>query len=480
MDENSKEYQLFEKAPVLISISRLALPTVAGQIILVLYNMADTFFIGMTGSDAKLTAVTVCMPAFMFLSAVSNLFGVGGSSEISRALGRKRLKHAAATSSFSFWGCVCVTLLYSLSVSIFMDHYVDLLGGGAQDVHLYAKDYLLPTVVWGGLGTSMNALLAHLLRSEGRSVQASVGIIAGGIMNIVLDPLFMFYLLPAGLEVAGAAYATALSNLMATLYFLGVIWRRGRHTVINFAPRPSNWDAQLVKNVLSTGLPACVMTLFENISFAVLDKLLMAHGTMVQAGIGVAKKVNMLAHCIVRGMTQGVLPLIAYNYASQNYRRMNEVVRASMLISIALASFCMGVCLFWSDALIGMFISGETDSLRYGATFLRILCLGGPVSACAYSIISFFQAVNRGRKSFILAILRKGVLDIPLMFVLGTCFPVYGVVWATPAADCVCCIVALALYCQFCEHRRQEMAMKFTGSLPSDRNTGMQRKESQT
>ena len=441
MDENSKEYQLFEKAPVLISISRLALPTVAGQIILVLYNMADTFFIGMTGSDAKLTAVTVCMPAFMFLSAVSNLFGVGGSSEISRALGRKRLKHAAATSSFSFWGCVCVTLLYSLSVSIFMDHYVDLLGGGAQDVHLYAKDYLLPTVVWGGLGTSMNALLAHLLRSEGRSVQASVGIIAGGIMNIVLDPLFMFNLLPAGMEVAGAAYATALSNLMATLYFLGVIWRRGRHTVINFAPRPSNWDAQLVKNVLSTGLPACVMTLFENISFAVLDKLLMTHGTMVQAGIGVAKKVNMLAHCIVRGM---------------------------------------GVCLFWSDALIGMFISGETESLRYGATFLRILCLGGPVSACAYSIISFFQAVNRGRKSFILAILRKGVLDIPLMFVLGTCFPVYGVVWATPAADCVCCIVALALYCQFCEHRRLEMEMKFTGSLPLDRNTGMQRKEGQS
>ena len=445
MDENSKEYQLFEKAPVLISISRLALPTVAGQIILVIYNMADTFFIGMTGCDAKLTAVTVCMPAFMFLSAVSNLFGVGGSSEISRALGRKRIKHASATSSFSFWGCICVTLLYSLGVSVFLDLYVDLLGGGVQDVHLYAKDYLLPTVVWGGLGTSMNALLAHLLRSEGRSVQASVGIIAGGIMNIVLDPLFMFNLLPAGMEVAGAAYATALSNLMATLYFLGVIWRKGRHSVITFVPRPSNWNAQLVKNVLSTGLPACVMTLFENISYAVLDHLMAYGGIAMQAGIGVAKKVNMLAHSIVRGMAQGVLPLIAYNFGCGNLKRMKQSILISSLISVSLAAVCMTINLVFAQPLVDIFTADGPSQLM-GARFLRILTLGCPFSAFGYAIISYMQAVKETRKSFLLSILRKGVLDIPMMLLLFFRSGPAATVWATPAADFICCAAAVAFF----------------------------------
>jgi len=460
MDELSKDYQLFEKSPVLISICRLSLPTVAGQIILVFYNMADTFFIGMTGSDAKLTAVTVCMPAFMFLSAISNLFGVGGSSEISRALGRRRSKHASHTSAFAFWACAVVTLVYSLCVWLFMEVYIDLLGGGAAEVCYLSKDYLLPTVVWGGIGTSMNALLAHLLRSEGRSLQAGLGIMAGGLLNIVLDPLFMFHLLPAGMEVAGAAYATALSNFAAVVYFMFVIWKRRHRSVLSFVPSMGMFDARLVKNVLSTGLPACVMTLFENISFAVLDRLLMAHGTMIQAGIGVAKKVNMLAHCIVRGMAQGVLPLIAYNYAAGNFKRMNAVFRASAFISAALASVCMVVCLMCSNALIGAFIRAETGSLLYGASFLRILSLGGPVSAGAYSVISFFQAVKRGRKSFVLAILRKGVLDIPLMFMLSSVLPIYGVVWATPVADLVSCVAAICMFKRFYECRISEITSK--------------------
>ena len=449
MRDSVQERKIFTEYSILRSVLTLAIPTVISQIILVIYNMADTFFIGMTESDAMLTSVTVCMPAFMFLSAISNLFGVGGASVIARSLGAGQVKKAKYTASFSFWGCVGVTLMYSLGALILINPFVNLLGGSDPMVHGNACKYLTWTVIIGGVGTSLNALLGHLVRSEGRSMQAGFGIAMGGVLNIALDPLFMFVILPKGNEVTGAALATMLSNLTATLYFLAVIFANRDQSVISLKPTRRSLDYEIPIDVLFTGLPACLMTLCENISYAVLDNLMSTFGMMTQAGIGVAKKVNMLAHCMVRGMSQGVLPLIAYNYASRDYKRMKASVMLSTGISIGLATACMAACLLFSRQLISVFIQHESPSLDYGAAFLRILCIGGPFSACAYAFISFFQATGESRKSFLLAILRKGLLDIPLMFILIRIIPIYGIVWATPIADTVCCVVAIVLFARF-------------------------------
>ena len=451
-----REKTLFEDSPVLEAIVRLAFPTVIGQIILVLYNMADTFFIGLTGSDAMITAATVCMPAFMFLQAISNLFGVGGASVISRALGARDLQRAKDTASFAFWGCAAVTVLYSLGAWLFAGSFVDLLGGSNPLVHDYAVEYLTFTVVIGGLATSLNALLAHLVRSEGRSLQASIGVALGGVMNIALDPLFMFVLLPRGYETLGAAIATALSNVIALAYFLIVVLREGKRSILRLSPRrlDKSVRGKIPADVLMTGLPACLMTLCENISYAVLDALMAASGTALQAGLGVAKKVNMLAHSIVRGMSQGVLPLIGYNYAAGNHKRMKTSITLSMALSVAMAAVCMTVSLVFSRQLIGLFIPSGSESVTYGASFLCILCLGGPFSACAYALISFFQAVGKGMRSFVLAILRKGLLDIPLMFLLNRLLPIFGIVWATPITDVICCVISIGMFVVFL--RQQE------------------------
>ena len=446
-----REKTLFEDVPVLEAIFKLAVPTVVGQIILVLYNMADTFFIGLTGSDAMITAATVCMPAFMFLQAISNLFGVGGASVISRALGARDLQRAKDTASFAFWGCAALTLVYSLGAWLFAGPFVDLLGGSNPLVHDYAVEYLTFTVVIGGLATSLNALLAHLVRSEGRSLQASIGVALGGVMNIALDPLFMFVILPRGYETLGAAIATALSNVIALGYFLVVVLREGKRSILRLSPLRlgKSIRGRIPADVLTTGLPACLMTLCENVSYAVLDALMAVSGTALQAGLGVAKKVNMLAHSIVRGMSQGVLPLIGYNYASGDHKRMKASITLSMALSIAMAALCMTVSLVFSRQLIGLFIPGGSESVTYGAAFLRILCLGGPFSACAYALISFFQAVGKGMRSFVLAILRKGLLDIPLMFLLNRLLPIFGVVWATPITDVICCCISIAMFVAF-------------------------------
>ena len=214
-----KERYLFESSPVFRAILSLALPSVLGQIILVIYNMADTYFVGLTGSDEKLAAVTVCMPAFMFLSAVANLFGIGGASVVSRMLGSGKRDQARMTSSFAFWGCAFTAGIYSLGVFLFADRFVDLLGGSDPLIHMWAKEYLWVAVAAGGVITATNTLLSHLIRSEGRSLQASLGIVIGGLCNIALDPVFMFVILPRGNEVLGAALATMFSNVVTLVYY---------------------------------------------------------------------------------------------------------------------------------------------------------------------------------------------------------------------------------------------------------------------
>lgn len=446
---NAKEQELFEKCSVSKAIFRLAFPTVVGQIILVVYNMADTFFVGLARNDAILTAVTVCMPAFMFLSAISNLFGVGGASVIARALGGRKEERVKAASAFAFWGCLFVAALYALLAYLGRDVFADLLGGADAAVHGSTVEYLTVTVGLGGVCTALSGLFSHLIRAEGRSVHASAGIMLGGVMNILLDPLFMFVLLPPGREALGAAIATALSNLCSLVYFIAVLYFIRKKSLLSFRLSRAVWYNQIPKAVLGAGLPACIMTLFENISYAVLDNLMSLCGIAMQAGVGVAKKINMLAHCIVRGIAQGALPLIGFSYAAKNWHRMRKAVWTAHLAAVGTAALCMAVYLIWAKQFTGIFIHHESASLGWGASFLRILCVGGPFSASAYVYISFFQATGKGKKSLFLALLRKGLVDIPLMFLLNRLLPVYGIVLATPLADALCCAAANSMFAAY-------------------------------
>lgn len=453
--------ELFEKSPVLNAVLALALPSMIGQVILVIYNIADTLFVSFSGSDEMITAVTVCMPAFMFLSAISNLFGVGGASVISRALGSELKEKAKQVSAFALWGCLSATGLYCLGALIFLPQFVNLLGGSAPIVHENACVYLKVAVAAGGLGASLSTLMAHLLRSEGYSLQASIGIAIGGILNICLDPLFMFVLLEPGNEALGAAIATALSNYVALIYYSVLLRIRKEEIIMGLIPTRQMFGDGIPKAVFSVGIPACLMTLCENISYAVLEKLMVSAGTAAQAGVGVAKKVNMLAHCIVRGMSQGVLPLIGYNYSSGNRRRMRKIVTCSGAISVSLSLLCMIACLLFSKQLIGVFIHPDAASHQYGTSFLKIFCVGAPFSAFAYTVISFFQATGQGLKSMLLALLRKGILDIPLMVLLHSLYPVYGIVWATPLADFFCSMTAAVLFFRWiAKHGHGEKAPK--------------------
>ena len=441
------EDKVFKEKNILKAIFKLAIPTIIGQIILVVYNMSDTFFIGLTGSDVYMSAVTVCSPAFMILSAISNLFGVGGASLIARCLGKKQKEKTYYVSSFSILFCIIITIIYSLIVLIFSKPIINALGGRNVNVHYYSYIYLLITVVFGGVFTSLNMLFAHLNRAEGKSLDAAIGVVLGGILNIVLDPLFMFVILDKGNEIMGAAIATCLSNLIALIYYILInIIKYKNNTCIKLKLSLLIFEDDIPGDVIKVGLPAFIMTSFENISYGVLDNLMANHGIEFQAALGVAKKINMLAHCMVRGLTQGVLPLIAYNYSANDIKRMNKTTNTMVFIAIAIGTACMMGCIIFASNIVSVFVHGNNKTAILAIKFLKILCLGAPFSACAYSFISFFQAVAEGRKAFLLAILRKGIVDIPMMLILNRFINIYGEVMATPITDVLCCVVSIIIF----------------------------------
>ena len=444
---SDQQRTVFEEMPVHRAVATLALPTVISQIILVVYNVADTYFVGQRGDASMVAAVTLCMPAFMFLTAIANLFGVGGASLISRALGAGEEKRACAASAFAFWGCMATVFLYSLATLLFGEGFSGLLGADAQTLP-YVRQYLFYVVTVGGLPAAMNSVLAHLVRSEGRAGEASFGMSLGGLLNIALDPLFIFFVFPRGQEVTAVAVATLTSNLAAAVYFLLAMKKHRHMSLLSLRPSLRMLGDQVPREVVTVGLPACLMTFLENLSYVILDNLMAAVGAAALAGIGIAKKLNMLAHSIVRGMSQGTMPLIGYNYASGDHHRMKHSILVTGVASTCFALACTASALLFGSQMTELFIH-DPETTRYGANFLHILSLGAPLSACAYTFITFFEATGHKDRALLLAVLRKGALDIPLMYLLRLVIPVYGVVWATPLADGAACVVSLVLFVRF-------------------------------
>lgn len=442
--DHTDNTELFASAPVRKAVIALVVPTVISQLITVVYNMADTFFIGQVGDPNQVAAVSLCMPAFMLLTGMANLFGIGGASLISRSLGVGNHRRARATASFSIWTAGAVALLYGLLLYALRGILLPAIGADA-DTYVFCEQYIFWTITVGAVPTVLNQALAHLVRSEGCSKQASFGMALGGVLNMLLDPIFIF---PLGLDVAGAAIATMLSNLIATIYFLLLIRRRGTSTNIKLHPKYYSLQKQIPKEVLLVGLPSCVMNLMGVASNVTLNKLLVSYANTAVAGIGVAKKVDMLTFAIINGMSQGALPLIGYNYSAKNYQRMLSAIKTTLLYSFVV-TFISAVLLFTCAAPIVHAFIADSETVRYGQLFQRIICITGPLVSLTMISITVFQSVGKKLEPLLLSLLRKGGLDIPLMFLMDKLAGIEGIVWATPIADCCALIVAVMLFIPF-------------------------------
>lgn len=441
MTAGTEKERLFTSVAPSRAVISLAVPTVIAQLITVVYNMADTFFVGQLGDPAQVAAATLAMPVFMFLNAFANLFGIGGASLISRCLGAADREKARQASAFCIWSAAAASLVYGIAVILLRKRLLPLLGADSETFN-YCSSYIFWTVGIGAAPTVLNTALSHLVRTEGYSGQSSFGVALGGVLNMVLDPVFIFVF---RMEITGAAIATMLSNAVAALYFLVFLFRIRRGSVITLSPRYFTVRHGIPGEVMAVGLPSFVMTLMSTLSNLTLNKIISGYSNEAVAGMGIAKKIDLMAFAIAQGMTQGTLPLIGYNYSSGDRRRMLSALKALLAYCLAAAIAGMALMFFAAAPITRCFISDEA-TVGYGRTFLRIVCLACPTTALNFLVITVFQATGRKVQPLVLSLLRKGGLDIPLMLLFSGVAGISGVAWATPLADALALVVSAVLF----------------------------------
>ena len=442
---------LFAETPVPRALFTMAVPTIISQLINLIYNMVDAFFIGRTGNSYMMAATTITLTMVMMNVALSNLFGIGGGSLVARLMGADRPDQAKRVSAFSVYGAAAVALMYSLLVGLFLTPLLRFLGASDATIG-YARSYALIVIVMGSLPSIMSMALAHLLRNAGFSTQASIGLSGGGILNVILDPIFMFVLMPRGQEVTGAAIATALSNTVACLYLLYAFRKASADAPLSLRIQDARRiERANIKGVFSVGVPSAVLTGLFDLASICVNIIASAHSDLVLAGMGIVMKVERVPNAINIGICQGMLPIVAYNYSSGNHTRMRATIRTARLVGLAVAGASIILFQLFANPASRLFLStsaGDAETalitVGYAALFLRIRSIASPVQFINYHTSYCMQAIGNGKSTLLHAFVRELVFYIPFMFLLDRLFGETGLAAALPVGEA--CGAAFALF----------------------------------
>ena len=438
--ENNEKVYLFEKMSIYRSVMKLSVPTVISSLVMVIYNLADTWFVGLVNDPVQNAAVTLAAPVLLAFNAVNNLFGVGCSSMMSRALGRKDTDTVYRTSAFCFYSVIVCGMLFSLIFTAFKADFLGILGA-EPDTSRATSDYLYWTVTMGSVPAILNVVFAYLVRAEGSALHASIGTMSGCILNIMLDPVFV---LPWGFDMgaAGAGLATFISNCAACLYFFVLLYIKRGRTYVCIKPSMFGLKREIILGTCAVGIPASIQNLLNVTGMTVLNNFTSDYGADAVAAMGISQKIYMVPMYVALGISQGVMPLVSYNYASKNYARSKETVVFAAKLSAAFLMITTIILYVFADGFITMFMKNAAI-IDYGGDFLRGMCLALPFLGMDFLAVGVFQACGMGKMSFIFAILRKIVFEIPLLFILNRLFPLYGLAYAQFIAESVLAAAAV-------------------------------------
>lgn len=435
---------VFREMPISKALVRLSVPTIVSQLITTIYNLSDTFFIGQTNDPFKVGAASLGYTVFFLLTSLANLFGIGGGSLISRLLGVQDTKNARKVCAFSLWMASISAMLYSGVVFLFKKPLLIFLGG-SQDTLTYALDYTLWVTVIGSVPTVMSVTMGHLLRNVGYAKESAIGLGMGGILNIILDPLFMFVILPNGMEVTGAAIATVLSNICAMGYFLIIFRKHCRDSVLSLSPKEITRNKRQIASVFSVGIPSALSVVISSFATGLVNKFAAGYGDIELAAAGIVKKIDMLPYCVAMGLAQGMMPLVAYNYSSGNHKRMRQTIHYAWLWSLSFALVLIAAFELFPTTFVRLFID-EAVTIQLGAVFLRIASLAIPFVIVNFQLCYVFQGMGKGKESLLLSCCRQGIIYIPVIFLLNWKFGVYGIIAAQAVSDFITMAISLAVY----------------------------------
>ncbi|WKY45016.1 MATE family efflux transporter [Eubacteriaceae bacterium ES2] len=455
--KNENDLKVFREAPVAKAVLKNAIPAMVAMLMVLVYNLADTFFIGQTQDDLQVAAVSLATPVFMIFLSVGTVFGIGGTSVISRAMGEGRRDYAKKVSSFCMWSCVSVGILLAGFFLLFMDQILSWIGA-SPDTWDLAKTYLT-IVAFSGPFVLISSCYSNVIRAEGQSGKAMMGQVLGNLLNIILDPILI---LVFGWNIAGAAIATVIGNIFGAGYYLFYFWR-GKSS-LSISLKDFTLGDNVCTGVLAIGIPASLGSLLMSVSQIVVNSQMAGYGDMALAGIGVAMKVTMITGMICIGFGQGIQPLLGYCVGAGLWDRFKKVMFFSLLMSFGLSASLTLLCYLFNSQLIGVFLT-DPDAFGYATDFARILLTTSFLFGVFYVFANALQAMGAATGALIINLSRQGLIYIPALFVLQAALGAVGLAWAQPVADLLSTGLVIVLYLKTVKKMQQEETILFDETI---------------
>lgn len=436
-NENA-ENELMARMKVSKAVATMAIPSVISSLVTVVYNMADTFFVGQTGDPLQVAAVSLTNPIFILFMAFANMFGMGGSAVASMALGEQNQKRMKQVSAFITYASLAVGILFALVLVGFMQPILSIFGAN-EETYALARGYVFhisygaPFIIW-------SAAASFVVRSEGASKEAMIGSMIGTIANIVLDPVLIsgFHL-----GAAGAAVATTLGNILASLYYLWYFVKKSNDFSIGIRNFTCRYG--IFSGICSCGLPTAIFSTLMSVSTIVLNQILVAYGNAPVAAIGIVFKANMFITFLQMGLANGVQPLLGYNFGSGDKKRFQDIAAYTKKCCIVIGILATLLFFVFRRQIIGLFIQDE-EVIMYGVRMLIAYMLSGPVIGILFMNMNCMQSVGKAFWATILSVLRQGVLLIPLLFLLNALGGLTGVIYGQALTDYIAVILSVLMW----------------------------------
>lgn len=435
-----RKEELFQNAPIGKAVFQMAVPTVISSLVLVIYNMADTFFIGQTHDSLQVAAVSLTNAVFVMYMAIAQLLGIGTSAVISILLGKGEREKAKNASAFCFYGSLFLGVITGIIIILFMDPILAVLGSNSE-TYQYSKDYLYYIALGAPFILFANAF-GHAVRGEGASKASMIGGMIGTVVNIILDPLFI---LTFRMGTAGAAVATVLGNVFSCVFYLYFLEYKSQ--AMSFQFRYFKNCCNVAGRVLSVGVPAGISSAFMSIATVLLNNVLVPYGDTAVAAMGIVTKVYLLIVFVHMGISNGIQPLLGYCYGAGNSRRFIGILKFSGILTVLCGSILTVMYVVFSEQIMGLFID-DAKVIQYGIPMLVATSLAGPVLGLMFLSINSMQALNCPLPATVLSLCRQGLFFIPLLFILNHVFGLNGINYTQTVSDYLAIFIALFMLFQ--------------------------------
>ena len=439
MNINEKSIAIFRDAPVSKAVFSNIIPSVISMLMVMFYNLADTVFIGQTKDALMVTAVSLATPVFLLFMSIGMLFGIGGTSFISRRLGEGDHHTARRASSFCFWGGIFIGIISLVMIIIYAEPVARLVG--ASDDSLYYTKQYLEIVAFGIPFLILSNAFSNIIRAEGRAKTAMTGMIVGNLVNIILDPIMILLF---GWNVAGAAIATVLGNVVSAVFYL--VHLLSKKTMLSIRPKHFTIERKISLGVFAIGIPAALNSILMSLSNIVINKVMANYGDMAVAGLGVAMKVNTITVMLLIGIGTGVQPLLGFCFGAKLRERYLKILKFTLLVAFIVSVIMTVICYVFAGPLV-RFILEEPAAYSYGFEFSRVYILSGPVIGILFVMINAVQSTGATIPSLILSLSRQGLIYYPMLYIFTTFFDTAKMAAMTqPVTDYLAATLSVILF----------------------------------